>query len=151
MDKYSWPRQPPHLYKLYWDLWDDAIKKCFTQAPYFPNKLKQNLGSWTHDPRLHWTWFVLTEKAVVYCKEGNLWRKYMNSRNTSLPGALFKRTHYTTTTLPTGSCPADIKQRGNNTTAILGSYSSHDTPFSIPQPSPTTLQQALPRGALQTL
>ena len=45
LHNYSWPRQPDRLTKAHWDIWEEALNKCFG-GHLEPDRLLHPLGMW---------------------------------------------------------------------------------------------------------
>mgnify|MGYP002807610610 CR=1 FL=1 len=68
LHNYEWPRAPPSLPPKFWNLWKQALTKCFLQAVTNQNNLAlvTPLGNWVQDPSEHWSWFYQLSNGDLY-------------------------------------------------------------------------------------
>jgi hypothetical protein len=71
---YSWPRVQSSLPGRYWNLWQQALLKCFLVAGS-SRALRDPLGRWLHFPPC-WQWFYSSSEDRLYKKEGLMWRAF---------------------------------------------------------------------------
>ena len=100
---YSWPRQPDSLSTDHWQLWQQALDKCFILMNSPRRTLVTRLKEWTVDPNQHWVWWYHETTSTLYQRkeEGfevfrTVGRSYRN----------FQTTNAQVDTLPIGCKPA---------------------------------------------
>ncbi|MGL5936611.1 MAG: hypothetical protein ACRCZI_13435, partial [Cetobacterium sp.] len=111
LHNYSWPRQPDRLTKAHWDIWEEALNKCFG-GHLEPDRLLHPLGMWKTAAKGQWEWMVSIGSATLFKKIPNGWQPHCITRGGVRPGSIFKKQGRRVNTLPPGSRPTDISTTG---------------------------------------
>jgi hypothetical protein len=142
LHNYSWPRQPDKLTKAHWDIWEEALGKCFG-GHLETNRLMHPLGMRKAAAKGQWDWMISVGSATLFKKIPNRWQPHCLTRGGVRMGSVFKQQGRKVNTLPPGSRPADISTTGLRRGQVkLNTYST-DGIESEELEEPMTLQERL--------
>ena len=125
---YTWFRKPDRLdNRRHWDLWREALDKCFIIPSSHDRRLRQPLGRWIKPYEQNWKWWYSHSEHRVYHKTTTnthgrhlfeiyrpLSRRLTGQRTT---GTTFERTTLRKNSKPPDATPISARQRFHNTTS----------------------------------
>jgi ribonuclease HI len=122
LNKYKWPRSQPHLSRGHWNLWKQALTRCFLTPAGTEKQLRSKVGKIKATLSNDWKWWYSESEERVYHKEGAKWAVYSRvpTRVRRLRSLKFLKQFRFEDTLPNDAKPASIARCANNRLSVTG-------------------------------
>ena len=144
-DKPEWPRQPSSLPADYWNVWKDALTKCFVRNTT-RTRLWTPLGKWAEDPIPVSPWLFCPISNLLYQRQETDWKVYKSRMGRARNGTIFRGTQdrVSPALLPVGCRPALISHMNRQVDHVmLNNYSTHGIIEVTHPPAPTSLPELI--------